>query len=135
MEFDKSKVYTALNADELKPGSKVLLADDLESLEYLVRNNYTGIELKHISNASKMRRFCNNDSSFALAYLVSEPASLKWTDLKIGDVIEFNVNHVQFMITGIDKCERDSVPHLYYAGDWQDDDLLKQYHKVVTNEN
>lgn len=28
MEFDKSRVYTALNADELKIGSKCVFADD-----------------------------------------------------------------------------------------------------------
>lgn len=33
MEFDKSKVYTALNADELKVGSKIIFADDLSSLQ------------------------------------------------------------------------------------------------------
>ena len=29
MEFDKSKVYTALNADELEVGSMVIVADSL----------------------------------------------------------------------------------------------------------
>lgn len=35
MDFDKSKVYTALNADELKLGSKVIVADDLKTLKTL----------------------------------------------------------------------------------------------------
>ena len=33
MEFDKSRVYTALNADELKVGSKVIVADSLQGLK------------------------------------------------------------------------------------------------------
>lgn len=32
MKFDKSKLYTAVNADELKVGSKVFVADNLEEL-------------------------------------------------------------------------------------------------------
>jgi len=32
MEFDKSKVYTAVNADELKVGSQVICADDLADI-------------------------------------------------------------------------------------------------------
>ena len=31
MEFDKNRVYTALNADELKVGSTVIVANDLRS--------------------------------------------------------------------------------------------------------
>ncbi len=36
MEFDKSKVYTAVNADELKVGSKCYFADNLADLKELV---------------------------------------------------------------------------------------------------
>ena len=36
MEFDKSKIYTAANADELKIGSKVVVADTLEDLKQCV---------------------------------------------------------------------------------------------------
>lgn len=32
MEFDKSRVFTALNADEIKVGSKGYFADNLRSL-------------------------------------------------------------------------------------------------------
>ena len=33
MKFDKSRVYTAQNADELKVGSKVIVADSLQGLK------------------------------------------------------------------------------------------------------
>ena len=39
MEFDESKVYTALNADKLKIGSEVIVADDLMHLKSFVENN------------------------------------------------------------------------------------------------
>lgn len=29
MEFDINKVYTAVNADELRPGDKVIVADQM----------------------------------------------------------------------------------------------------------
>ena len=32
MEFDKSRVYTALNADELQIGSKCIFADTVKGL-------------------------------------------------------------------------------------------------------
>lgn len=32
MEFDVNKVYTAVNANELKVGDKVILANDLDTL-------------------------------------------------------------------------------------------------------
>lgn len=33
MEFDESRVYTALNADKLEVGSKVITADTLKQLK------------------------------------------------------------------------------------------------------
>ena len=33
MEFDKTRVYTALNADELKVGSRVIIGNTIEELK------------------------------------------------------------------------------------------------------
>ena len=38
MKFDKSRVYTALNADELKVGSKVIVADSVRALKNAVKD-------------------------------------------------------------------------------------------------
>lgn len=74
MEFDKSKVYTALNADEVKLGSNVFVADDLSTLRQIVENS-TG-KYSETLNAVKpddcTYRFAT-DNSYALCYLVSEP--------------------------------------------------------------
>lgn len=35
MEFDKNKVYTALNADEVKVGSEVIVANSPASLKLI----------------------------------------------------------------------------------------------------
>ena len=74
MKFDKRRVYTALNADEVKPGSKVFVADDLYTLRQRVEDS-TG-EYPEILNAVNpddcTYRFAT-DISYALCYLVSEP--------------------------------------------------------------
>lgn len=130
MKFDKSKVYTALNADELEVGSKVILADFIGSLKNSVRNDLYITTLKAIFDEDHMYRFLDSDNTeFALAYLVEEPVTLKWTDLKIGDIIEHNNNQTQYIITGIDRSKY-NVHHLHYAGNWQDDEDLQMYHKV-----
>lgn len=41
MEFDKSRVYTSVNADELKVGSEVICANNLDSLKCKVKQVIT----------------------------------------------------------------------------------------------
>ncbi len=78
MEFDKSKVYTALNADELKIGSKVICANNLDSLRRKVNEDSDITEVREIVDESNERRFRTEFSGlWPLAYLVSEP-ELNW---------------------------------------------------------
>ena len=64
MEFDKNRVYTALNADELKVGSTVIVANDLRSLRAKVEkfDNSYEIHLSDILSESAMHRFENADT-------------------------------------------------------------------------
>ena len=84
MEFDKSRVYTALNADELKIGSKCVFADDLRELRRLVSIEDTSQVLIAIKGESYKYRFeqakadCMGDTLFALAYLIEPPAESKY---------------------------------------------------------
>ena len=49
----------------------------------------------------------------------------------MGDIIEDNLNRIQYMITGIDKVDTaDTAYHIHYNGEWQNDRLLKGFHKV-----
>lgn len=79
MEFDKSRVYTAVNADELPIGSKCVFADDLRELRRLVSIEDTSQVLIAIKGESYKYRFeqakadCMGDTLFALAYLVELP--------------------------------------------------------------
>ena len=87
-ELDKSKVYTAVNADELKVGSKVIVADTLRDLKERVEDGYVQT-LTDIRDDACINRFeVDSRSIYSIAYLVSEPEKLKWTDLKVGDVIK-----------------------------------------------
>ena len=127
MEFDKSKVYSAKEADELKIGSKIIVADTYGDLKQSVLNDEETKILTEILDEYTQYRFKTSDEVFyALAYLVSEPAKLKWTDLKLGDVI--TRDKLKFMVTGIDS-EVDEC-HVFAGDVWLDDEELAEWEKV-----
>ena len=70
MEFDKSRVYTALNADELKAGDKVIVANDLMMLRERVQKTERIWTIVDINPDDVEYRFKTEDRSDALAYLV-----------------------------------------------------------------
>ena len=77
MNFDKSRVYTALNAEELKVGSKVIVADSLLEL----KENISNLRLIKIFEEFKLERgghkfLCDDGFTYHLAYLVEEPKEL-----------------------------------------------------------
>lgn len=131
MEFDKSRVYTALNADEVKLGSKVFVADNLTALKRKVEEN--ALEnlfiLDKVLPAESSYRFSTENTDFMLCYLVSEPEpkGLHWTKLKIGDVIQRASGGKLRMVTGIDSFDEDC--HIF-AGSWLSDNILKNWEKV-----
>lgn len=134
MEFDKSRVYTALNADELKVGSKVIFANSIQTLKSTVERVVDTLHtLKGICDESYSARFFDGRENWYLVYLIEEPKrnSLEWTDLKIGDVIT-NGRHV-LMVTEIDKeCEYNM--HIYAGTMWLKDIDLEEWEKVEADE-
>lgn len=84
MEFDRSKVYTALNADELKIGSKVFVADNLATLKEYVDSERSMATIKHIANDSQEHRFIvqfdsdPNTCAWSFVYFISEPEEKNW---------------------------------------------------------
>lgn len=72
MEFDKSRVYTAANADELKAGSIVCVADNLWVLKTRLSKGKS-TKLSKIQSEGHQYRFCVGSCSFALAYLIGPP--------------------------------------------------------------
>lgn len=80
MEFDKTRVYTALNAEYLPIGSKCIFADTLKKLKEGICENHIdtlfGITDEHYSC-----RFVSDNGrkrQFALAYLIELPAEPKY---------------------------------------------------------
>lgn len=69
MEFDKSKVFTALNADELRPGAVGFCGDSVEALK---ANKEAGesVFLKQVLGEEEVYRFgLHNGLFYALFYL------------------------------------------------------------------
>lgn len=128
MEFDKSKVFTSLNADELKVGSKVICANNIDSLKCKVHDGDDIIEVKGILEESYERRFqLTSKGVYPFAYLVEPPEEkkLRWTDLKVGDII--TSGNLTAMITEIDK---EYHIHICAGHKWYSDEELEDWEKV-----
>lgn len=87
MKFDKSKVYTALNADEVKVGSKGYFADTIKGLEELVNSENkdyynTLVEIAPTSEVYRFKRGVDFITEYALFYLVEEPKVDPKTEVK-----------------------------------------------------
>ena len=79
MEFDKSKVYTAVNADKLKVGSQCIFANTLKSLQRQVKDidaaNYVQI-LVIVDDDQFVGNY--HTHAYDYAYLVKPPAEPKY---------------------------------------------------------
>jgi len=78
MEFDKSRVYTAQNADELEVGSKVIVADSLQGLKDRVNKSASDEDyisrIGSILPETAVHRFKTLwGGEYPLAYLISPP--------------------------------------------------------------
>lgn len=128
MNYDESRVYTALNAEELKPGSKIIVADDIATLKLKVDDETKVQTLIDIADPSVSARFIVDFSddvgrSWLLAYLVEPPEPLKWTSLKVGDIIKCKHGMhegVIAMVTRIDSLTTDRLP-VYAGTSWLSD--------------
>ena len=81
MEFDKSRVYTAVNADELEIGSKCIFADTIHGLRQKVQDGdvendaETLTELYSDDNVARFQAGC---FPYTYAYLIDQPAEAKY---------------------------------------------------------
>lgn len=84
MQLDKSRVHTALNADEVKIGSMGFFADDIYNLRDVIENKDKSFfgKITEIKKPSEIYRFVKLDADgssleYNLFYLVSEPKEEK----------------------------------------------------------
>lgn len=140
MEFDKSRVYTALNADELPIGSKCVFADTIQVLKKLVETS-VGLErlkLRNVQDDTNTCRFIDKTGTiFAFAYLIEPPAEPKYKPFesiekameairKHGGWVKHKNEQYSF-ITAIDIGEEDGY-EIKIDDDWYSaDELLKNY--------
>lgn len=127
MDWYLEKVFTAVNADELEIGSRVIVANNLDSLKSKV---YAGKEidtLYKLWDSAYERRFDTGHGPYPLAYFVDKPVELSWTDLEIGDIITNGVK--KYMVTGID-LNGGYGSHIYAGQEWITDNDLTDWKKV-----
>ena len=120
MKFDKSKVYTAVNADELKIGRRVILGDSLSELrEEVEAEKEAAIQNLTIIHGENMSfRFTGDKyhSGHSLAYLIKPPSEPKYKPFKSvekametikqhGGWIKSKNGNKSFFITGFNKKE------------------------------
>ena len=138
MKFDKSRVYTAVNAEELPIGSKCIFADTLGALSAKVKSKeYKDfiISLKRIYNDGSYDRFDNGDDLFCFAYLIEPPAELKYKPFesveKAMDAIKKHGGWVgykcfSFLVTAYDKARPDHA--VCFSDNWYSlQDLYKSF--------
>lgn len=81
MEFDKSRIYTVVNADEVKLGSAGYFADNIYSLQQAVQHNdrecFGKVDcIKGISTG--FRFVADNGTCFSLFYFIEEQEEKKY---------------------------------------------------------
>lgn len=130
MEFDRSKIYTALNADELRIGSEVIAADNLRSLKEKVESGAETCIVEEICPDDSIFRFGTEHTPFAFAYLVSEPVekALKWTDLNLLDRVVNKKTGCIAVVTAIDPGDETSL-HVAFGPEWMRVSELKDWKK------
>lgn len=111
MEFDKTRVYSACNADEVKVGSKGYFADSISELKRKISEGDEPLTLVKICGEEAATRFTTLSASvYLLFYLVKEPEEKKYqpyynTDEIPGGAllkIVSNVDGTRFLITAAD---------------------------------
>ena len=142
MEFDKDKVFTALNADELKIGSKVIVAYSIGTLKERVVEYPKGgdtyvtviknIEIEKCENRFETSVSINDSIAkcYPLAYLISEPDnSVKCKDLKIGDII--SSRNLDYMVLGINRSGGIVSDVFLPCIGWRNDKDLENFYKKI----
>lgn len=130
MEFDKSRVYTAFNAEDLKVGSKCIFADTASYLRQMVQdeNAYAYVQVfTELWNADSIARFKACDYRYLYAYLIKPPAEPKYKPFesvdKAMDAIKKHGGWVKdggtgctFLVLGYGKHKEDFS--IYINSEW-----------------
>ena len=132
MEWDIKRVYTSLDAEEVKVGSKVIMSSDLATLKCYVRDSYGITELQRVRNEDCIARFEADGICCTLCSLIEEPEEkkLKWTDLRLFDKIQRKDGSVKRLVTGIYQNGGDYDIHIEAGSTALSDKELENWEKV-----
>lgn len=83
MEFDESKVFTALTADKAKPGYVGFFSDTCNGLKQEVYRGHNLQELIHICDEECVCRFKTKKEAYTLFYFVAEHMNIKFDKSKV----------------------------------------------------
>lgn len=112
MEFDKSRCYSAINADELRAGDKVVVADNLADLKEFVRKNDVH-EIEDILSDKCSERFgVWGMANYALAYLVERGENC--TNCDMGEMDEDD-----WIGCSPDKIGKEDVAKTWCCDNWK----------------
>ena len=141
MEFDKSRVYTALNADELPIGSRCVFADTIHDLRKKVESDSVQRHvyvLRAVRDGCEKERFEEDvNTTFLLAYLIEPPSKPKYRPFesveKAMDAIKKHGGWVKdggagctFLVLGYGKHKEDFS--IYIGSEWASlEDLFIDY--------
>ena len=139
MRFHKSNVFTALNADEIQPGSLVIGAYNMGDLEAQVaecespqKDAYRLVEVldKFSPNRFHLAMPSAQPDFYSLVYLVEPPKKLVWTDLKVGDVIKRTSDALGLETALVIRIIDKSKFHVMIGNTWIADDELEKWSKA-----
>lgn len=121
MDFDKSRVYTAVNADELHEGDLCILADSLRVLKECVKNDIGIRKPFAIREENESKRFVLEDNNWGnlcyhLAYLVCPARNVEaYKAWKEGKAVEVSFNGGKTWVLWKRESD-DKIP--YREPDW-----------------
>ena len=128
MQFDKNRIYTAVNADELKIGSKCIFADTVRGLRRKVEEDTNRVETFYrLHNNGGDDLFVGNDCAYCYAYLIEPPAVPKYKPfesvekameviMKHGGWVKDDGTGCTFLVLGYGKHEEDFS--IYIGSEW-----------------
>ncbi len=140
LKFDKSKVYTALNAEDLPIGSLCVFADTMQDLQQTVESRYVYERIKTLTKLYKydrFQRFIADGGGYLCAYLIEPAAKAKYAPFENvekamkaikehGDRVKNSLG-ICWLITGY-ATKEDVTKCLHIANNWESlDSFLRNY--------
>ena len=112
MQFDKSRAYTSLNADELRAGDKVIVGDTLAELKDRVSRDFKGEIITGILDEERCVRFEIGDNNYTLAYLIERKENC--TNCDMGEMDEDD-----WIGCSPDKIGKEDVAKTWCCDNWK----------------